>query len=96
MNKNRLSRDVAKKGQGMQPFLNALMWVYFLPGLILGAVKFGMRSLESAMAAPEPAVLAKAVGVAFLEGLLRVLYWIPSVYEHVVVAGVEPLTWLLT
>ncbi len=96
MKKNRPSDDVAKKGQGMRSLLNALMWVYFLPGLILGAVKFGMKTLESAMAAPEPAVLAEAVGMAAVQGLLRMLYWVPSVYEKVVVNGVEPLTWLLT
>lgn len=96
MNKNRLSDDVAKKGQRMKSVLNALMWVYFLPGLILGAVKFGMTTLEAAMSAPEPAVLAEAVGMAAVQGILRMLYWVPSVYESVVVNGMEPLTWLLT
>ena len=80
----------------MKALLNIIMWIYFLPGLILGAVKFGMKTLESAMAAPEPMVLAKHVGMAAIEGILRMLYWVPSVYEHVVVKGVEPLTWLLT
>lgn len=80
----------------MKSLLNALMWVYFLPGLILGAVKFGMKTLEVAMAAPEPAVLAEAVGMAAVQGFLRMLYWVPSVYENVVVNGIEPLTWLLT
>lgn len=96
MNKNRPSGDVAKKGQGMKSALNALMWIYFLPGLILGAVKFGMKTLEAAMAAPEPAVLLEAVGMAAVQGFLRMLYWVPSVYESVVIDGIEPLTWLLT
>jgi len=80
----------------MKSFLNVVMWNYFLPGLILGAVKFGMKTLEAAMAAPEPVVLAEAVGMAAVQGILRMFYWVPSVYEHVVVNGVEPLTWLLT
>ena len=80
----------------MRTILGILMWVYFLPGLILGAVKFGMQALQSAMAAPEPVALAESIGVAAVQGGLRMLYWLPSVYEHVVVHGVSPLTWLLT
>ena len=96
MTENRLPCDVAKKGLAMKSFLNALMWVYFLPGLILGAVKFGMRTLEAALAAPELPVLAQAIGMAVVQGALRMLYWVPSVYESIVVNGMEPLTWLLT
>jgi len=80
----------------MRTILGIVMWIYFLPGLILGAVKFGMQALQSAMAAPEPAVLAELIGIALVQGFLRMLYWVPSVYEHVVVMGVAPLTWLLT
>lgn len=89
-------QGIAKKGYGMRTILGILMWVYFLPGLILGAVKFGMQALQSAMAAPEPVALAESIGVAAVQGGLRMLYWLPSVYEHVVVHGVSPLTWLLT
>lgn len=80
----------------MRTVLGILMWVYFLPGLILGAVKFGMQVLQSAMAAPEPAVLAESLGIDLVQGALRMLYWVPSVYEYVVVHGVSPLTWLLS
>ncbi len=80
----------------MRSVLGILMWVYFLPGLILGAVKFGMEALQAAMAAPEPGMLAEALGIAAIEGILRVLYWLPSAFEHVVVNGMEPLNWLLT
>ena len=80
----------------MRSILGIVMWLYFLPGLILGAVKFGMQTLQSAMSAPEPMVLAESIGMAAVQGGLRILYWVPSVYEHVVVNGISPLTWLLT
>jgi hypothetical protein len=80
----------------MRTILSIIMWLYFLPGLILGAVLFGMRALESAMGAPEPMVMAKAVGAAALEGMMRALYWVPSMYENVVLNGVPPLSWILS
>ncbi len=80
----------------MRVLLSAIMWLYFLPGAILGAVRFGMRVLEAAMAAPEAMELAKLVGWAVIEGILRALYWVPSLYEQVIVNGIPPLTWALS
>ena len=77
----------------MRTLLSLIMWLYFLPGTVLGIVLFVMRMLESAMSNPEPMALANAAGMNALEGLLRALYWVPSAYDKIILNGVPPMAW---
>ena len=80
----------------MRIILTVILWLYFLPGALLGAAMFAMQALQSAMAAPPPMELATSVGWALVQGLLRVGYWLPSLYENVLLNSVPPLQWALS
>lgn len=80
----------------MRTIITLILWLYFLPGALLGVALFAMQALQSAMGAPPPMELAADVGSALVQGLLRMAYWLPSVYENVVVNGVPPLQWALS
>lgn len=80
----------------MRTLISMVLWLYFLPGMLLGALQFGMRALQAAMAAPDLPELAVQIALAAVAGALRAAYWLPSLYDQVVTRGVPVLTWLLS
>lgn len=77
---------------------SVLAWIvrlYFGIGLILGVILFASQTMQSAMAAPETNVLISQSVVAGVRGGLRVLYWAPSAYDHLVVRQTDPVNWAL-
>tara|TARA_R110002096_G_scaffold107646_4_gene235811 strand:- start:1014 stop:1256 length:243 start_codon:yes stop_codon:yes gene_type:complete len=79
----------------MRSVLSWIVRLYFGIGLVLGVMLFASHTMQSALAAPETDVLVKDAAVGAIRGGLRVFYWAPSAYEHVVVREADPLNWVI-
>jgi hypothetical protein len=72
-----------------------LIRLYFGIGLVLGVMLFASHTMQSAMAAPQTDQLVRDATVGALRGALRIFYWAPSAYEHVVKRAEDPVNWII-
>ena len=79
----------------MRSVLGWLLRLYFGIGLVLGVILFASHTMQSAMAAPPSDVLIKDAIQGAARGGLRIFYWAPSAYEHLVVRKTDPLNWVI-
>ena len=79
----------------MRNLLGWLIRLYFGIGLLLGVMLFAAHTMQSAMAAPAADALVRDAMVGAVRGGLRIFYWAPSAYEHVVKREEDPLNWLI-
>ena len=79
----------------MRSVLAWLVRLYFGIGLVLGVMLFASHTMQSAMAAPETDVLLKDTAVGAVRGGLRMFYWAPSAYEHIVARNADPVNWVI-
>jgi hypothetical protein len=84
--------------KGLRMMRNLLAWVirlYFGVGIVLGVMLFASHTMQSAMAAPATDELVRDAMVGAVRGGLRIFYWAPSAYEHVIKREEDPLNWII-
>jgi|GEM_PF-5219990 len=77
---------------------NLLAWLvrlYFGIGLVLGVLLFASHTMQSAMAAPPGDQLIRDALTGAVRGGLRIFYWAPSAYEHILKREEDPINWVI-